>query len=422
MARGIPIERPRWGIEPTFTNELFQEMSTEEQFDELMKMSIANAKLQGNDALDQALLRVAKSYPYQFDLFTSTMMKGKTAFPGSEGFIGLHKGLPNYVIEFKSGERIDFQFEWQAIEMHMPPKSIPEYEDRLPLLNRAFQFMKANGFHPSYHFGMGHLHQDMAFVPVDHPEIARNYLVSLLNDEKFWPLVGLNIQASILSEMPYQTRTKISEFLHSFDQWLRKFHQAKSRADFLALGEEIGKQIFPYQDRNAALELRDTLDESGQLELYFQIRTRDRLDLLFLGGDRLKSELGFILRRMVCEKLGIYAGAIHYDDKLDTLEFRRIPAQKDPEELILWMKLLEGRYKKMFENAQLELVPFRKTPEVVRPGYNEIEVFNRFILAGDQDPEEYRRFLPQRLKRVRVFYPPCPALLEQGQFSAPTSR
>lgn len=400
QAEPIPFKRPKFGIEATFTNPTLQLMQTEDQYEVFQDITAKGDEAEVKTRVDE----LANEFPEQISLYVQLLIAlNEELYLNIPSGLILNKGNPSGMFVFSEpfNNFLSFQFEWQAIEMQATAGTIPTYEQRRPLFDKTYAFLAAQNLSPNPNFGMGHIHMGFDEELLDHPEIIRNFIVSMMNDDRFWGLVGLDIEAKIMSRT---TRKKWATYIEIFDQWLERARTAATREEIKKICEEMIQDLMPNQTKE---------DPSGVRLYLAQITELGTMEDLTAGLRRLLSR--FIRYKM--HYLLHRHHAFVYNHRTDTFEFRRIPAQNNVDEMILWMKLIEGYWQAAHE--QKELIAFIKAPKKLERGYDEVNFFNKFILAAKQNPEDYRQFLSPELKKVRVFYNRPATTCEQQLIEAP---
>lgn len=382
LADFIPFTRPKFGIEVTFSNDIFQEMGTEQQYNKYVDL-VTNRE----EVFSSQLANYYNEFPKQIELYSQVVIAvANQVFPGVPNTAFLHKSHPSSKFIFAPEEFISLQFEWQAIEMQAHAGIIPTYLERREHFDKIYQYMKSQNLAPDREYGNGHIHMGVDDGPPLHPEVMRNFIVRMMNFDAFWPLVGVDIESVPIDDW---RRYNFFHYLSIYDRLLEQY----KKVDSFEKGKELSKILFEDLNINVNLRLTETINT---VEAYSQ-----RGELL-----NMKIYLGQILSRVIRYKMVEVLGGGHafvYNARTKTFEFRRIPSQENVDEMVMWMSVLEGHWRAAHQDAG-QLVKFINRLKPPPSGYDEIKLFNSFILTGGQDPENFRHFLPRHLKRVRAAY------------------
>jgi len=382
FAEPFLFTRPKFGIEVTFSNDVLQEMQTNKQYEDFSGV----ANLDETQSLKVQLDKFYALFPKQIQLYSQVIVDASIeVFPEVQGSAFLHKGLPSSLFIYAPDEFISLQFEWQAIEMQSHEGTIPTYFQRRAQLDKVYKFMRARNLVPDREYGAGHIHMGVGDGPPLHPEVMRNFIVRMFNFDSFWPLVAIDIESGPIQE---SERNELALYLTKFDQLLERYKKIESFQD----GKELSEVLFEGLTINVNL---------------LQTQFVNNVNAYAHRGEfvQMKIYLGQMLSRVIRYKMVEVLGGNHafvYSSRTKTFEFRRIPSQENVDEMILWMSVLEGHWRAAHE--QTDLVQLIENPKPLSSGYAEIELFNSFILGGEQSPESFRHFLPRHLKQVRTAY------------------
>ena len=400
-------ELPTYGIESTITRPAVYDLTPEDL--ELFRKT-------RQEVLDGApLSRMAEISPRSYKVFEQFIDR---AFPdGKRPAIHAHKGfLPSYEKTFANGFWLRFQHEFGALEMQARASTIRQFRAQSKRIDEEF-FLRGRRLHltPRRAWGMGHIHEGLVRgYPDARPEIWRNRIVEQLNRSYFWSLVGPKIDADMHWENAGDERIRAFEtFLASFDDWIFRFANATSSHDRIELKksirqfaetEEFSSNIFPETLKHIQLlwSLALTDDVAARVSEAARFSGTDDGDLQFKlqrvwFGRLLKLLFQQAFTNLSDNRTGwafmmrLQASDLDYNP---TLEFRRIPAHANAAEAILWMRLLQGHWRKAFnEKTLIEL----KRPNRPKGREEKLEVFEDFIRSARMNPASFVKFLTPSL-------------------------